>query len=153
VEFDGRQAKRVSSLTADLSTLGTGYMIFETSSGNFLVKKRQGLIPVAAKVPDRIAAAVSQIKRDRAPAPAPAPAPVSVFPSVFGSNDQPTKVIWHFIGKDTWVSTIGGRCLSADLEANVRTDLSLGLQVICRTSKNSYLCSLAADGKILKVAS
>ena len=149
----GRKGKRVSSLIRDTyDPYGTGYMIFDLNDGNFLVKKAvESVSPQLAKIPSMVASKISEIRSEisrRRPVAASSP-----FPSVFGdSNDQPTKVTWIFVGEDTWSSTLGGHCFSVDLEANVRADLALGLEVVCRSSKCDYLCSFSNDGKILKQA-
>ena len=162
VFIGGRKGKRVSSLIRDTyNPHGTGYMIFELNDCNFLVKKATESVSSqlqSTKVPPVISSKVSEIRSDisrkRSSAASPLPSsPAVSFSSVFGgSSIGDTKVVWTFVGEDTWSSTLGGHCFSADLEANVRADLALGLEVICRSTKRDYFCSFSSDGKILKQA-
>ena len=175
VNLDGRQAKRVSSLIVeDFDPYGTGYMIFELSNGNYLVKKvsssdvekpaaiastqlQSGKAAIAVdqfKIPGKIAAKIAEIRSQCSTAstvPPAVPSP-SGSDSVFGSFSQSEKVYWIYIGENSWSSTLGGFCKSSELEANVRVDLSLGYKVVCRSSKADYLCSFSVDNKIDKVA-
>lgn len=145
----GRKGKRVSSLICDTyNPYGTGYMIFELNDCNLLVKKAtEPVPPPAGKVPSVVASKVSEIRSEISRR---RPVAVATFPDIFGGAQTSTEVVWEFAGSDTWRSSLGGSCFSAALESNVRADLSLGLRVVCRTTKAAYLCSLSCDGKILK---